>query len=152
MKIEDLTADQLTEQRPDLLKELRTKDAAGQELETLKAENKDLAKKVDDAEVKEAERARRELIEAKLKEAELPELAVTELFRESLAGAKDEAAVDALIADRKAVVDEAAKKAGAGGPILPERDLRAALLKDEDGEEYKDVDEGAFERAYEMFA
>ena len=105
-------------------------------------------KKVDDAQVRETERARGELVEAKLKGAKLPESAVTELFRKNLAAAEDEAGVDALIADRKAVVDEATKTSG---PVLPERDLTAALTVEDNGK-FKDVDESTFGRAYDMFA
>lgn len=122
MEIKDLSIQTLEAQRPDLLKAIReaavaeaqtaaqaTDVAKAQKakIETLEATNKDLQKKLDESTVREAARVRADLVGTKLSAAKLPEAAVTDTFRKSLTDAKDEAEIDALIADRKAVVEAA---------------------------------------------
>ncbi len=136
MEIKDLTLDQLTEQRPELLKQIREQDEAGQELEALKAENKALKEEKDALEVKDAERDRQTMIGEKLKEAELPETAVTDHFKEQLRAAKDEAAVDAVIADRKALVESVST---GKPPKLPAKDIDALIAEARGDKKYKDV-------------
>ncbi|MEE8551463.1 MAG: hypothetical protein V3T08_09460 [Gemmatimonadota bacterium] len=135
MDTKDLTLASLKEQRPDLVKSLtesvteavqdNLKDGEATkalEVKVTEAETKakGLAEENDGLKVKEAERERQSMIDGKLKEAELPETAITDHFKEQLKAAKDEAAVDAVIADRKALVESVSTT---DGPRQPARDI-----------------------------
>lgn len=110
MDFEELTLAEIVQERPDVLKEHdASTDAA---LATLEAEHKALKEECDKLE-------REGMIAEKLTKAELPEVAVSEHFRGQLADAKDEAAIDALIEDRKEVADKLGRKRG--GPVSTER-------------------------------
>jgi len=137
MELKELTLAQLQAGRPDIIEAIanaakaevaRTEGekalkeqlaAANEKNAALTTENAALKTKVDEADVREAKRARNDLIETKLAAAKLPEAAVTPLFRESLELAKDEAAVDALIAERKTVVESVAKPPAPGNGTRP---------------------------------
>ena len=133
MEIKDLTLEQLRAGRPDLVTAIaeatqaeaaktdEVKALQGQlaeataKVSALEEEKATLQAKVDEGDVREAQRERQQLVATKLAEAKLPEAAVTELFRKALTEAKDEAALDALIEERKALV-EAVGKTPAGTP------------------------------------
>jgi len=101
-KIEDLKTS-----RPDLfakaLEEAKAELAESEQQKALLEENKSLKAKLDAATAKEALAAHQTLIATKLAEAKLPAALVTDTFKAQLAEAKDGAAIDALIADRKAI-------------------------------------------------
>lgn len=82
------TIDQLTEENQSLKSEKDAREAA-------------------DALAEQAKQ-RETVVSAKLAEADLPETLVTDLFREELMGAADEAAIDAKIAERKAIAENIA--------------------------------------------
>lgn len=138
--VKDLTLAQLKEQRPDLVKAITDAVAESQELTQLKEQVKGLKKENDDLKAQGAERDRKALIETKLAEAKLPERLVTDVFRELLGEAKDEKAIDALIEDRKALV-EAAKPSG---PRSTERDPDKGKKKDG---EYTPIKEADFSKS-----
>ncbi len=94
--MKDVTIEKLKAERPDLVEAVLADSKQSTELEDLKKEHKALQEA-------EAKRQRAEAIEKKLKAAELPETLVTDPFKAQLAEAKDDAAVDALIEDRKAI-------------------------------------------------
>lgn len=152
MEINDLTLEQLREQRPDLVEAVGTNLQQSSEVEATKAENARLKEELDERKAADAERDRQRMIEQKLEDAKLPETVVTEHFREQLEGAKDEAAVDALIEDRKAVA-EAARAGGNGGPRQPARDIDARINEGSPNRNgngrFKDVDEAAVGKAYD---
>jgi|GEM_PF-1446640 len=133
-----VTMEELKAQRPDLLEgitEAVRKDLEAQadqdtelteakeRITELEAENKDLQSKLDEAEVAIATRERQDLIDEKLAEAELPDEAVTDRFKKDLQEAKDEAAVDEIIADRKALVESLPKNLRSGQPRQPARKI-----------------------------
>lgn len=60
-----------------------------------------LRKEVDGLRLQAAARDRKDLVERMVAEAKLPAELVSEVFREQLLGAKDKAAIEALIADRR---------------------------------------------------
>ena len=147
MDSKDLTLASLKEQRPDLVKDLTEAvqenlkdDEATKALETKVTEAETKAKKLaeenDALKVKDAERARQSMIDEKLKEAELPETAITDHFKEQLKVAKDEAAVDAVIADRKALVESVST---GDGPRQPARDIDALIAETHGDKKYKPV-------------
>ena len=151
MEIKDLTLTSLKEQRPELVKELTEavtkavrEDLKGDETtkaleaKVTAAETKaeKLAKENDALEVREAARTRQSMIDEKLRDAELPETAVTDHFKQQLKAAKDEAAVDAVIADRKALVESVST---GDGPRQPARDIDALIAEAHKGKKYKPV-------------
>ena len=75
--------------------------------------------------VEAAERDRKAVIDTKLAAAKLPEHALTEVFRETLEGAKDEAAIDALIEERQTLLKNATSKVV--GTISHERDPKKVV-------------------------
>ena len=152
MEFKDLTLASLKEKRPDLVKDL-TESVTRAVQESLKdgdatkaleakvteaeAATKKLTEENDALKVKDAERERQEMITAKLAKAELPETAVTDQFKEQLGAAKDEAALDALIADRKALIESVST---GGAPKLPAKDIDALIREVANkGKRYKDV-------------
>lgn len=110
MKFGDITLEQLHKERPDLVEAVEKNISEASDVEALRKENKDLRTKLDEAQVAERERAHGEMVATKLAEAKLPERAVTKTFRKLLDEAETAEAVDALIADRKAIVGKS------GGP------------------------------------
>lgn len=137
--LKGMTIEELRAERPDLVTSLTeavkaeveekgeqsAKLAEAQDRITeIEAEKKGLEKKLDEAELTIAARKREDLIDTKLAEAKLPEKAVTERFRTSLLEAKDEEAVDALIADRTELVEALPKDLKGGGtPKQPPRSV-----------------------------
>lgn len=117
MTIEDLDADTLREERPDLVASIREQAEEEADLESLREERDELKQRVDELEAEKAEREHREMVEAQLDEADLPDRVVTETFRETLMEADDEEAVEALVADRK----ELAQAVRRGGPTSDRR-------------------------------
>ncbi|MBX3380903.1 MAG: hypothetical protein KF805_12495 [Phycisphaeraceae bacterium] len=93
--------------RPELVIELtesiKAELAESSEVSELKAKLAESEKNLDAANAKIALADRKALIESKLTAAALPAVVVTETFRAQLLEAKDDAALDALIADRKAI-------------------------------------------------
>ena len=145
MDSKDMTLANLKEQRPDLVESLTEavqeslKDGEATkalEAKVTEAEKKakDLAEENDVLKVKDAERERQSMVDEKLKAAELPETAITDHFKEQLKGAKDEAAVDAVIADRKALVESVST---GDGPRQPPRDISPLLGSDD--KKFKEV-------------
>lgn len=125
MDWKDITIEELTSERPDLVdnikevfqnehdeqNELAEANKKIEDLEkentTKNEENKTLQTKIDEYEVKEKLEAKRVSINKKIEEAKLPDEAVTEIFMETLEHAEDED-IDKLIADRK-ILAEAGK-------------------------------------------
>lgn len=107
--MKDITIEQLKTERSDLVEAIRKQAIeeaqAGDALKAAQAETAALKKQLDEATAQAAVRARKELVEQKLTAAKLPKAAVTDLFRTQLEEAKDAAAIDQLIADRKALVE-----------------------------------------------
>lgn len=137
--LEELTEDQLREERPDIVESIRESgEASRAELEETIS---DLRGKLDEAETKLRERDHRDLVEEKLSEADLPDRVVTETFREQLIAADEEDEVDALIEDRRELVESARD----GSPKSTGRDPDR-LLESED--ESEDPGPEALEEAY----
>lgn len=109
-----LTLASLKADYPGLVTELVTEDRKAQaNSEDSKAQAaliKEQAEKLDVFKAKDAMAAKRAKVDAVLKEAKLPEELVTDVFREQLIGAKDEAAVTALIEDRAGLAKPANKQ------------------------------------------
>jgi hypothetical protein len=125
-----LTLAELKKQRPDLIKELDEAVERDDALEAEKAKSKKLEEQVTELTKGDATRARAALVTTKLAEAKLPAVLVTEAFKTQLAEAKDEAAVDALIAERKTIAKSV--KPGSA-PKSTERDLDETKRKDAKG-------------------
>ena len=146
--MKDITLEALRAERPDLITaitesvraelaktdevaELTTKlTEATARATALETEKTDLTAKLDESQTRERLRDRKDLVERKLTEAALPEGAVTERFRTVLMNAVDEAAVDAEIAERKALA-EAVKVTPAGQPPKQPPSDRVADALDE---------------------
>lgn len=132
----ELDADTLREERPDLVEQIRESEDEAD----LAEENQKLREELDRLRAEQAEREHRELVDDKIDESGLPDRAVTDTFRESLMEADEEDKIDALIADRRELV-EAARK---GGPTSKSRDPDE-LFEDVSG----DVDGEALQEAFE---
>lgn len=122
--IDELTAEQIREERPDLVEAFQESDGPSRE---------ELEEEVDRLKAELAERDHQEMVEEKLAEADLPDRVVTEKFRESLLNAEGEDDVDALIEDRKELVEEL--RSDGDGPKSPEYDPDL-----EEGEEAQELD------------
>lgn len=83
-----------------------------EQVESLKATNADLATKLDDAEVKLKAKDNDEAIAKLLKESKLPEDAITETFKTNLKRCETDEERNALIDDRKALLE------GSGGGVM----------------------------------
>ena len=92
--LKTLTPAQLKAARPDLVEQLIGESTEDKAATKLREENERLKASL-------ATRERADLITAKLAEAKLPAELVTEAFKKQLAEAKDAAAVELLITDRK---------------------------------------------------
>lgn len=125
MDYKDVTIQQLTENRPDLIEGLKKSilDEVSKtgEVETLKKNiselqeaNKILKQKNDEYIVKGKAAEKTEEINALLEESKLKEEFITDTFRETLSDAKDEKAMKALIEDRKKLI-ESGKATGVRG-------------------------------------
>lgn len=103
-----LTLASLKADHPGLVKQLLTEAmndlANGEASQAKDALIKEQATKLDAFEAGKALDAKRAKVDAALKEAKLPEELATELFIEQLIGAKDDAAITALIEDRAGLV------------------------------------------------
>lgn len=117
MEIKDLTLQDLTEGRPDLVSKIQAgvKESHDQaeKISGLEAQNATLlesknvlAKKVDDHEAADKARAKEESIRVLVAEAKLPDEYLTDTFKTSLREAKDEEGIKALIEDRKTLISK----------------------------------------------
>jgi hypothetical protein len=104
MKLSELTLDHLRAERADLIEALVAEAKTGETVTDLKAEATRLRHENDRLTAEIATRDRATLIARKLEEANLPATVCTDVFRQQLVEAKDEAAVDRLLEDRKALV------------------------------------------------
>ena len=141
MDYKDITLATLRENRADLVKSIKKEIAESEEQKKLVAENKELKDKVQLAEKADAERARATLVATKLKKAELPDSVITDVFKEQLAEAKDEAAIDALIEDRKGL----AKNQKTKGPRSVEGDPDKQIA--EQHKQFEELTDEHFEEA-----
>lgn len=125
MEIGSLTAQELREQRPDLVEAFATEFKAGADVEKqvesltgqvskLTADNQKLREDKDALEVKEAVRTRETEITDLVTESKIPTAFVTKTFLESLSRAEDKKEMQALIEDRKKIVESAGKVTGMG--------------------------------------
>ena len=140
-----LTIEQLRQDHPDLVEAILAEAKGTAELAELKTENKRLVDYKTRREAEDAAGERLRLVDEKLKAAKLPERIVTEPFREQLKRAADETEVDALVADRVAMYQEAqreARRERGGTPISLERKPDR-----ENGDGPRPVDEAALEEA-----
>lgn len=122
----------LKESRPDLIAEIEkgfkesteTEDllkAKDEKIKTLEEQIKKLSTELDSLQVKEALAKKESVINTKLAESKLPKEAITEVFRKTLREAKDEAAIDELIEDRKKFVAESKTVKGMGDESDPDK-------------------------------
>ena len=122
----------LKESRPDLIAEIEkgikesteTKDllkAKDEKIKTLEEQNKKLSTDLDSLQVKEALAKKESMIDKKLEESKLPKEAITDVFKKTLREAKDDAAIDELIADRKKFVAESKTVKGMGDEHDPDK-------------------------------
>ena len=143
MKIEELTLAQLQLSRPDLLKSITASVTEGMRsaevvttLETtvteLKGKLEESEKRADELDAAGKLRDHRAMVATKVKASGLHESVQTEHFTKSLAAAPDEAAVDAIIADRKEMAENIE-----GGLVQAGEDLEGAPKSDA-----RSVDEG----------
>ena len=123
MEFKDITIAGLRENRADLVEAITKDIAESEEIKAIREENKTLKDEAQLREKADAERDRKELVATKLKESELPDAVITDVFKEQLADAKDEAAIDALIEDRKGLAKNIKGKA----PRSHERDPDKAI-------------------------
>ncbi len=86
-----------------LTEEIKAELAEGSELATVKAELAEAKSALAAANEKGAKAERDALVATKLTESKLPASAISDLFKKSLVEAKDVAAIDALIEDRKKI-------------------------------------------------
>lgn len=143
VKISEMTLEQLRSERPDLVEAVEAEATESQTVEDLKEQNQKLQKRNDELSVKLQAQERSSMIAEKLEEANLPEFVVTDVFREQLEDAKDEDALDRLIAERQ----ELAKGMKSGGPKSTARDFDEKA-RDQDGGP-KEVNEEAIAEAYD---
>ena len=103
MEWKDISIHSLRENRPDLIEIVQKEGAASRddEMKQLIEERDELKKKADELAVLEAVRTKQETIAKLLTEAKLPDEAITDVFKESLMAAKNEAEISKLIEDRK---------------------------------------------------
>lgn len=153
MKVEELTVEILKEQRADLVAEI-IKEAKNNMEETkrieelteqVKTREKELAEtkvKLDALQAAEVLRAKREKALAMVQEAKLPPEAVTDIFKETLAKAEDEAAMKRLVEDRKALVEGIKAK-----PKSQSRDTMADTKDPDAGLTEAQIEKGAKELA-----
>ena len=133
MEFKDLTLATLRENRADLVADITKDIAEGEEHKALVAENKKLKDEAQLREKADAKRDHADLVATKLKEAKLPDSVITDVFKEQLAEAKDEAAIDALIEDRQGL----AKAQKSKGPRSHETDPDKAIREQHD--QFEDV-------------
>jgi len=99
MDLSKLTLEEIKKHRPELVQTILAEAKGTDELATTKAENATLKAAA-------VARDRAALVLTKLAEAKLPEKLVTDAFKAQLAESKDAGAIDALIADRKALAKD----------------------------------------------
>jgi len=122
MDFKALTVAALKKERPDLIEALIKADhPEAADAMALRRQVKALQEQLDDRDATQAERDRAALIAKKLAEAKLPDVLVTEQFRAQLKEAPSDAAVSALIAERKMIAGKV--KFGRNAPRSTERDL-----------------------------
>lgn len=134
VEVNDITLAFMEQERPELLRQIKAdvlKEHANSEeakataaslkelTEATEAQIKELTGQVDRYKVAEKLQEQRDKIDKVLVEAKLPETLVTDVFRQTLIEAKDDAAVTALIADRA----EIAKQSKATKPQSTEQHL-----------------------------
>jgi hypothetical protein len=121
VELKDVTLSFMEQERPELLRQIRAdaltehanseeakaRDAEQQKLiESHKAKVTELTEQVDRYKAVEKLQEQRDKIEKVLGEAKLPEALVSDVFRQTLIEAKDEAAVKSLIEDRAAMAKQ----------------------------------------------
>lgn len=155
MEYKDLTVELLRANRADLVegiekaaKEQFTQEQADSELQE---ENKRLKGENEKLEQEKAERTHSGMVDRKLEEAELPEAVVTDQFKEQLRAAKDEAAVDALLEDRKAIAEGLPADGGNGKPRSQEQDPEKKLSEGGKGKKKPVTDDVIVEAAGKLF-
>ena len=156
MDLKDLTLNELLENRPDMIEAIEKKvqdnlsskdevDSLKKQVTELTEGKKTLELKVDEFEVIKASAKKKETVDELLKESKIEEALVTPLFRETLSEAKDEAAMKALIEDRKTLTKPEKKKGVSGmGDHKDIDESNGETLSDEDYD--KAVIEAANER------
>lgn len=121
-----ITLADLKENRPDLVTEVlkghkedvktaKIIEEKDNKIAELDKENKSLKEQVDKYEVRDALAKKEKMISEKLEKSELPKEAVTDVFKKQLMEAKDEAAINELIEDRKSFIKENKLVKGMGG-------------------------------------
>jgi len=121
----EVTAPLLLAHRPDIHEAIFNEGQKSREDEVSKLTeaNKSIKLKLDEFEVKEAAVKKAAKVDELIEAGKLPTEAVTDTFRESLMAAKDEEAVQKLIADRKELCESAkggVRNMGDGGNSLKE--------------------------------
>jgi hypothetical protein len=144
MEIKDLTLEGLRKERPDLIKAVQAEIEESAEMTALKAENTRLKDAQELRENEDKERKHKEMVAELLKEAKLPEKVVTDTFKAQLEEAKDKAAVEALIADRKLLAENSKGK----GPRSVEVDMDEAFRA---SGTFEDVTDDHLEEAVKLF-
>lgn len=128
MTLANVTLDQLKAERPDLLESLQASLSQQDEVTTIKAQLQEALSLVESFKTKEAAAAKRAQILEKLKAAQLDpddKRHVSDVFLKSLQEAADDAALQSLIDDRKALVaglppeKTSAKPGPTAAPALP---------------------------------
>jgi len=129
MSLDQLTVESLRESRPDLIESIVADLKKGDETQALQAKVKTLTEQLDKLNAEKAAAARRASVEAKITEAKLPEYLVTDVFREQLLSAADDAQIARLIEDRKAIHEAAPKPVG-GKPVSREQNQPTGIAWD----------------------
>lgn len=133
MSLKDITLAQLKAERPDLLESVLTEQASGEAATAAAAELKSLREQVDTFKATEALAAKKAKVQTALTEAKLPKELVTDVFVGLCEGAADDAALAALIEDRK-VIAKSIPAGSNGNPQSREQNLAegagAAVIPD----------------------
>lgn len=133
MALESVTLDQLLTERADLLEAWDARQKDSDAAKARDAEVKVLREQLDNLQAEKAAAAIRESVATLIAEAKLPAAMVTEVFRNSLLEAKDDAARKLLIEDRQAVAKAAtwAKPKSSEQQVTestaPRRDVKEAV-------------------------
>ena len=127
MDFAKLTVKELQAERPDIIESVGAQvreglasksdaDEQKRKIDALTVENAALKKTNDDNQVKEAASEKKAKIDQMLKESKLPKEAITDVFRESLETAEDDAKIKARIDERKELIEGAQKGVKGMGP------------------------------------
>jgi hypothetical protein len=148
---------ELTESLETAMKEIETlkedKETISKEKSEIEEEMKEIKSKLDEYEVKEALAKKKALISEKIEEAELSDMWVTELFMETLMNTEDEEKIDALISERKSLM-EATKTETTKEEMGKSKDVDKEInkgIKEEKEEEEKENTDNIFEQLDSVF-